>query len=318
MLNRLSNTLGELYDITEEVPVSECAARLFLALRKLVPFDGAAMGHAGGPPPYGLLPASAITFGFGAALVDDFMRLPDSEPVARSFHANGMQTHNIDCGQLAPGKPEHNLRELAERNGIGHMLLSGTPSSPGRMAGWILLARGLNAPFGEPDCAYLKAVWPHLARCLITFRRRLIAGLVQAHGPGIALLNRDGTVAAADSQFESLCHAEWRTGPGAMLPPHAYATLIERGDFAGRTMRLRVWQQDGFTVCSAGPRTSYELLTRAERVVAFRYANGESYKEIAMGLSVSDNTVRTHLAHVFDKLGIHRKAELIRQISKLH
>jgi hypothetical protein len=104
----------------------------------------------------------------------------------------------------------------------------------------------------------------------------LLAALAQAHGAGVAVLHSDGSVAAEDSQFESLRQAEWRAGPDAQLPAHAYATLLERGNFAGRTLRLHLWRQEGFSACAAELRTSCDLLTRAERVVAFRYANGDA------------------------------------------
>ncbi|HEU4850910.1 MAG TPA: helix-turn-helix domain-containing protein [Telluria sp.] len=265
-----------------------------------------------------MFPSASSTFRLEAGVVAEFTRLAASDPAARSFHQNGMRTLSVDCDRAYSSPAARELRELAQAHGIRHCLASGTPANGERKPGWVVLTRGRDIPFREADCAYLKAVWPHLVRCLGTVRRRVLAELAQAHGPGVALLHPDGSVAAADGQFASLCQAEWRTGVSALLPAHAYATLKDRGDFAGRTLRLYLWYQDGFTACTAEPRTSCELLTRAERVVAFRYASGESYKEIAIGLSVSDNTVRTHLAHVFDKLGIHRKAELIRQIGNLH
>lgn len=48
----------------------------------------------------------------------------------------------------------------------------------------------------------------------------------------------------------------------------------------------------------------------AERAVALLAGEGASNPEIARGMSVSVNTVRTHLRNVFDKRGVHRRAKL--------
>ena len=51
-------------------------------------------------------------------------------------------------------------------------------------------------------------------------------------------------------------------------------------------------------------------LSTRERQVAERYARGESYKTIAEALFVSPSTVRSHLNKIYEKLGVHNKAEL--------
>jgi DNA-binding CsgD family transcriptional regulator len=52
-------------------------------------------------------------------------------------------------------------------------------------------------------------------------------------------------------------------------------------------------------------------LTPAEARLALALAAGESLQEIAAGLAVSSNTVRTQLRHVFEKTGVARQAELV-------
>ncbi len=44
--------------------------------------------------------------------------------------------------------------------------------------------------------------------------------------------------------------------------------------------------------------------------MALLAGEGASNPEIARGMSVSVNTVRTHLRNVFDKRGVHRRAKL--------
>ena len=55
-------------------------------------------------------------------------------------------------------------------------------------------------------------------------------------------------------------------------------------------------------------------LTRAEAVFAVEISKGDGLQATASRLGVSLTTVRTHLAHVFDKTGTRRQAELVRLI----
>ena len=58
-------------------------------------------------------------------------------------------------------------------------------------------------------------------------------------------------------------------------------------------------------------------LTQAEANVALASASGASIPEIAQRLSVSPNTVKTHLRRVFAKTGVSRQAELARVTASL-
>jgi DNA-binding CsgD family transcriptional regulator len=58
-------------------------------------------------------------------------------------------------------------------------------------------------------------------------------------------------------------------------------------------------------------------LTPAESRVASVLAEGQTLRDAADQLGVSVNTVRTHLARIFDKVGVNRQAELVRLMIKL-
>jgi DNA-binding CsgD family transcriptional regulator len=57
-----------------------------------------------------------------------------------------------------------------------------------------------------------------------------------------------------------------------------------------------------------------EGLSPRERQVAERVARGLADKDIARQLGISFTTVRTHLDHVFRKLGVSRRADLVRRL----
>jgi DNA-binding NarL/FixJ family response regulator len=56
---------------------------------------------------------------------------------------------------------------------------------------------------------------------------------------------------------------------------------------------------------------AFDTLTLREKEVLQLIAGGKSNKEIATLLGISPNTVAVHRAHVMDRLGIHRTAELV-------
>jgi DNA-binding CsgD family transcriptional regulator len=71
-------------------------------------------------------------------------------------------------------------------------------------------------------------------------------------------------------------------------------------------------------VAGAGPTGSGPTaLTRREREVARLAADGHTAREIAGLLFIAERTVETHLARVYDKLGVRSKVELAKRASEL-
>jgi pimeloyl-ACP methyl ester carboxylesterase/DNA-binding CsgD family transcriptional regulator len=62
---------------------------------------------------------------------------------------------------------------------------------------------------------------------------------------------------------------------------------------------------------SPGPDPAFEALSRRERETLALLADGLSNAEIAERLGISEKTVRNHLSHLFDKLGVWSRAQAI-------
>ena len=56
---------------------------------------------------------------------------------------------------------------------------------------------------------------------------------------------------------------------------------------------------------------SRERLTDREQVVLQELASGKTTKEIAGTLVVSEETVKTHLAHIYQKLGVNDRVQAV-------
>lgn len=58
-------------------------------------------------------------------------------------------------------------------------------------------------------------------------------------------------------------------------------------------------------------------ISERERAVLLKLAAGGSNKEIAIELGISPNTVKTHVARLFEKLGARRRTEAIQRAREL-
>ena len=61
----------------------------------------------------------------------------------------------------------------------------------------------------------------------------------------------------------------------------------------------------------AGPDHAFDSLSRRERETLALVADGLSNTEIAERLGISEKTVRNHLSHLFDKLGVWSRAQAL-------
>ena len=84
---------------------------------------------------------------------------------------------------------------------------------------------------------------------------------------------------------------------GALLAPSVTQTLIAA--FAGQSRRA---QPDA---------VSLRCLTPREREILTLIGTGLTNTQIAAGLFISENTVKTHVSRVFDKLSVHERVQAV-------
>src|ERR1700722_19226421 len=60
-----------------------------------------------------------------------------------------------------------------------------------------------------------------------------------------------------------------------------------------------------------GKPEGLRLLTKREKEVVRLLADGLQNREIARKLSLSEHTIKNHLFHIFDKLGVSSRVELV-------
>lgn len=151
-----------------------------------------------------------------------------------------------------------------------------------------------------------------------------------AGGRALLALQRGDRLEADDAYRTAVAHLD-----GVSLPLEQAELLIEHGTLLRRDGRPRdareslrragelaesvggVWlaRRAAEELAAAGgrrrSRRGAHELTPQEQAIARLAATGASDKDIAMHLVVSVRTVRTHLEHIYAKLGIHSRRELM-------
>jgi DNA-binding CsgD family transcriptional regulator len=165
----------------------------------------------------------------------------------------------------------------------------------------------------EPRAAALPSLWP---KAVVAGGR---AALAERRGDLDAAEDGFATAAALQPEAMPLARAEALTDHGAFLlrarqPSRARPVLAEALRLAEEcgagwhAERARVaWRRAG----GRARATPVGSLTPQEQTVANLARDGRTNKEIAAQLYLSVNTVETHLAHVYQKLGISRRWQLM-------
>jgi DNA-binding CsgD family transcriptional regulator len=99
---------------------------------------------------------------------------------------------------------------------------------------------------------------------------------------------------------------------------HAYSTEIYIALLAAGFVGLGIWTGRNLTpVPAAGEFVRNDAAIRSlglsprECEILALLASGQSNKEMARALSISPNTVKTHLARVYEKLDVERRVQAI-------
>ncbi|MGW0228141.1 helix-turn-helix transcriptional regulator [Actinopolymorpha singaporensis] len=130
---------------------------------------------------------------------------------------------------------------------------------------------------------------------------RLLSRASAAEDHGRALVahgRRDQGVAELDRAWDAYV-ALGATGEARRVQRHLQSTGARR----------RRWM-----ATSRRPSTGWDALTDTERRVASLVAEGRTNRDVAQTLSLSPNTIGTHLRSIFGKLGVNSRVQLTREV----
>ena len=211
--------------------------------------------------------------------------------------------------------------------------------------GYICLHREGPSGFSREETAFIKRIAPHIAEGI---RLGLLINSLElgypTDAPGLLLLTPDGSLTATNSAADQwLDELRTPSSPDTLLPieVQAVAGMLRGISDERRTLpRLRVKTRAGrwavlhaswlaadettiaVIIEQAAPREIAPLLmaahglTKQERTVTGLVCKGNSTREIAEHLHLTQNTVQDHLKSVFNKTGVRSRRELVATILK--
>lgn len=90
------------------------------------------------------------------------------------------------------------------------------------------------------------------------------------------------------------------------------------GAWRGRSILLWIERLGPYFLLRASTRNDIDVLGPRDQRVAEHFGLGMTHKEVARTLSIAPSTVRSHLAQIYDKLGVRDKGELAALVVGAH
>ncbi len=133
-------------------------------------------------------------------------------------------------------------------------------------------------------------------------------------GKAWALADDHGFLLETTSAFRMRLQEHWRTWKGNLLPDSLARCVLDQRDYQSKTLTIELIPAENLRFLQVRPRSALDKLSAREAEVVRRYADGETYSQIATALKLSPSTVRNHISHSFAKLNVKNKSQLSRLI----
>ncbi len=318
LLRAMSEAVDGLYRLAETASLDEFPAAVIGLLGQHIGFDGAVLGSAD--------PLSLGDFSIAAAhvhnrdpsILDDYAALSAIDPVTQSFLEGVPRALAVDTEQLYADATHRSLLALSRKHRLRHLMLCGQPPSQTAGGRWVVLYRAEHQPF-EPEAAdRLSAFWVHMERAVALNRAHALEQVKPSQKKGLALLDENGRLEAVDELFVSMVYKECGIDVSHRLPEGISSILLRKHEYKGRQVLAKLVPLGRYWVCVLSDVGPLAQLSPREQLVAMRFAQGQTSKEIAQDMQVSQYTVQTQLASVYRKLGVSDKASLARLLAQVH
>ena len=313
--------LRDIHERSNELRYHELHRFTLQRLATVLPFDSGllAMGTIQDGVPHG---HDVVLHERPPEFMESWEDIKAEDRVALHAFANPGKTVNVDVeGPIFDGYER--VREHCREWGLAHVLCTAMISSAAGLY-WVasVYRSDRTKPFSEEERQTMEIVVPHVfaaARRAHLGQLRMRAHVRDMHGQAGAIANESGLVLEAEPGFVDLLRAGWPGWKGPRLPSDLASELPAKPSV--RVMRepvvVRADKADGFVILHARSTVPADRLTVREREIAEAFSLGETHREIGERLGLSPNTVRRHLANIYEKLGIGSKAELDRMIGGL-
>ena len=317
MLDTFSQSVDTLYRMSEQVAPSSFSGEILRLVRNLVSYDGAVC-KIGSTVIHIDCDSSTepTSSNVNAAKVQALLLSSLSNVLHIGPNNDGGEP--IICSntelfeQMLGTLPELMAGDIKAESLLAFGNLS-AESRPG--AHWIILYRRRKKAFDSSEGALLQKFWTHIARAISFNLIHTMNRCDPLHRKrAMGMLSHNGIFEVVDEPLNSMLKEEWKDFNYYSLPAGVFQELRTIGRYRGKRIELFVFERSGYFICEAKRTSIFNTLAPKEKKVAYLFASGISYGEIANQLGVSPHTVRNQLAQIYLKLAIHSKLELAKII----
>lgn len=313
----LTTLLLELHERAHELAYREFQRFCMTRVERLIPFDAGLLGM--GTIQHGVPRGHDVLLDRRPPeFMESWEDVKHQDVVAIAAMSHPGKTVNVSLrGPEFANSPD--AAAHCERWGIAHVLCTACiDARSGLYTVMSVYREDHERPFSERERASLELIVPHVivaARQARLRQLREASALTAGDGRAVGVVNDEGLLLEAEPAFIDLLRADQPRWHGPWLPELLWQELQENRErqSAGGVF-ISAHAVNGLWLVYARRMVAADTLTHREREIARAFASGETYREIAEGLGIAPNTVRRHLANVYEKLGISSKAELDRML----
>jgi DNA-binding CsgD family transcriptional regulator len=255
-----------------------------------------------------------------------FNRYSALDPAANAYLASPGKTFFRDIHDTRDTNPEFARLVLMPTQIAYGLVTYAVDKTTGIVDALALLRQPSSPAFTEQQREFKQALMPHLHLALMENRiAQADSGTQASYGRlyhSIVCSTAALVIATQDKATELLLKQwpQWLGGAMPMPIKEQIELALATGSpshWLGETVLVRVFPASDRVLIRIRERNVTDTLAPKERLVAERFANGDSAKKIAQELSLSPSTVSNHLASVYAKLNIQSKTELTKMMDQL-
>lgn len=310
-IESINHFLLELYPNACNLAPEDFQRTTLANLRPIIPFDYAAWGGAVGAN-------RRVT---DVVMLDQSERLfPEwSQSVAESDTYCDQLLGQLGLSLTFDDVPDYRksvaYNEHWRRYDTAHMLTTSVAEPIAGYGSFLSLCRSdQGGNFRECERQIKQILMPHIVNAL-HLNRRTVTEFQAGPNEGIAIINPVVGVLSSGPVFDALTGTEWGSKEAAqeltaLLPPRG-----KRLEWRGETLQIRCSPLGDNFLLRVTARLPVDKLSQREQQVAALFAEGLSYHEVARELHMAPSTARTHIARIYERLGVKSKARLIHALS---
>jgi DNA-binding CsgD family transcriptional regulator len=314
-LEPLSSLLLQIYRAARELPVQEFQDAVLKRLKPILRFDSTMWGT-------GMFEGTNVAVHSihlheqSMEMVDNWELVSHEDIVAHAVVQNPGRTVRAHAATALRDRRSSAIHDHTQRFSLANCLAIGDRCRGMPLVNWLSLFReDADRQFSAEERDLYQALFPHLIEALTLNRLIHLDSMYTsrtAARAAVAICDRKGFIYNTDGGFEQMLRREWPDWEARTLPRPLVDEMLAHplGQYRGNAILVGSQRVGDLFFLKARALGPVDRLTKREKEIAERFAQGHSHKEIAKMLDLAPATVRNYIQTIYGKLGVGDKAAL--------